>query len=62
MNEDVHQASESGFVTQHIKPKHFAKRLEGYVGVAMVVAAVLMLAFLAYAFMNTGNTPPSWMR
>ena len=54
--------TESAIETRHAKPKHLAQRLEGYIGVAMAVAAVLMLGVLAIAFMNTGNTHPSWMR
>jgi len=62
VNQDVKPAVEAGPEVHHAKPKHLAQRLEGYIGVAMVVAAVLMLVVLAFAFMNTGNSHPSWMR
>ena len=62
MTHDVQPASEPAVEVRHTKPKHLAERMERYIGVAMVVAAVLMLVVLAVAFMNTGNTHPSWMR
>ena len=62
MTHDVQPASEPAVEVRHTKPKHLAQKVEGYIGVAMVVAAVLMLAVLAIAFMNTGNVHPSWMR
>ena len=62
MSQDVQPAVEPAIEVHRPKPKHLAQRVEGYIGMAMVVAAVLMLAVLAVAFMNTGNTHPSWMR
>ena len=62
MTHDVQPVIEPAVEVRHAKPKHLAERLERYIGVAMTVAAVLMLAVLAVAFMNTGNAHPSWMR
>ena len=62
MPEDARPAIEPGAPVHHPKPKHLAERLEGYVGIAMVVAAVVLLGFLAFGLMHTGSGTPSWMR
>ena len=62
MTHDVQPAGKPGGEVHHAKPKHLAEKFEGYIGVAMVVAAVVALAVVAFAFMNTGSAPPSWMR
>ena len=62
MTHEVQPAGEPAVEVRRPKPKHLAQRVEGYIGVAMVVAAVLRLGILAVAFMNTGNTHPTWMR
>ena len=62
MTHDVQPAVEPAVEVRHHKTKPLSERVQSYIGVAMVVAAVLMLGVLAIAFMNTGNTHPSGMR
>ncbi len=50
-------------VVRHHKPKHMAQRVEGVLGIAMVVAIAALAVFLIYG-MITGdhNSTPTWMR
>jgi hypothetical protein len=45
----------------HHKPWQMAERVETYVTVAVVIAAVVLLAVLVYGVMNTGSGTPAWM-
>lgn len=47
--------------THHRRPRHLAEKFEGYIGIVMVVAIVVLLAGLLVGVVNTGSTP-SWMR
>jgi hypothetical protein len=58
---DVQPADEPGGEVHHAKPKHLAEKVEGYIGVAMVVAALVILVVVAIAFMNAGSERPSWI-
>ena len=46
----------------HHKNRHLAERFEGYVGIAMVAAIVVLGAILIYGIMNTGTSTPAWMQ
>lgn len=58
--EASHQGS-GGVEPHHHKPWRIAEKFEGYVGVVMVVAGLVLLAVLAYGVLNTGSGTPSWM-
>ena len=45
----------------HHKNRHLAERFEGYIGIAMVAAIVVLGAVLIYGIMNTGASAPTWM-
>jgi hypothetical protein len=49
-------------VHAHRKQRHLAERFEGYVGVAMVLAIIVLGVALIYGVMSTGSTTPAWMR
>ena len=46
----------------HHKNRHLAEKFEGYLGIAMVAAIVVLGAILIYGIMNTGNSTPAWMQ
>jgi len=46
----------------HHKNRHLAEKFEGYLGIAMVAAIVVLGAILIYGIMNTGTTTPAWMQ
>ncbi len=46
----------------HHKNRHVAERVEGLVGVIMVIAAAILLVGLAWGLMQSGSTEPTWMR
>lgn len=48
-------------VVRHHKSGHFAEKLEGYVGVGIVVVAAVLLVLILFFFMQTGNSTPAWM-
>jgi hypothetical protein len=46
----------------HHKNRHVAERVEGLVGVIMVIAAAILAVGLVWGIMQSGNATPSWMR
>lgn len=46
----------------HHKPRHLAERFEGFIGVVMVAAIVLLAIGLIYGVVTTGDASPKWMR
>jgi len=46
----------------HHKQRHLAEKFEGVVGIAMVVAIVILGALLIYGIMQTGNATPTYLR
>jgi hypothetical protein len=62
MKQQLHHDANHPLEPHHTKPWRLAEKFEGYLGVAMVVAALVLLAILAYGVMNTGAGTPSWMR
>lgn len=46
----------------HHKNRHLAEKFEGFIGIAMVAAIVVLGAILIYGLINTGSTAPSWMQ
>jgi hypothetical protein len=44
------------------KNRHLAEKFEGYLGIAMVAAIVVLGVILIYGIMNTGGTTPTWMQ
>lgn len=47
---------------RHHKPRHVAQKMEGMLGMAMVVAIVLLAVGLIYGIMTTGDVTPKWMQ
>lgn len=47
--------------TPHHKNRHIAERLEGMLGILMVVAIVVLAIGMIYGIATTDSTP-SWMR
>jgi hypothetical protein len=52
----------AGPETHPHKNRHLAEKFEGYLGIAMVAAIVVLGAILIYGIMNTGASTPSWMQ
>jgi hypothetical protein len=46
----------------HHKNRHLAEKFEGFIGIAMVAAIVVLGAILIYGLINTGSSTPSWMQ
>lgn len=46
----------------HHKNRHLAEKFEGYLGIAMVAAIVVLGAILIYGLIHTGSTAPAWMQ
>jgi hypothetical protein len=46
----------------HHRNRNTAKRLEGYIQMAMVIAAAILAVGLIYGIVSTGSGTPSWMR
>lgn len=42
--------------------KHVAEKLEGLIGVLMVIAIAVLAIGLIYGIMQTGSAPPDYMR
>jgi hypothetical protein len=53
---------EVGHQHHHHKNRHLAEKFEGYLGIAMVAAIVVLGVILIYGIMNTGGTTPAWMQ
>lgn len=46
----------------HHKNRHLAEKMEGWIGIAMVAAIVVLGVFLIYGVITTGQASPSWMQ
>jgi TRAP-type uncharacterized transport system fused permease subunit len=46
----------------HHRNRDMAKRFEGYIQIAMVVAVAILAVGLIYGVVSTGSGTPSWMR
>ena len=46
----------------HHKNRHLAEKFEGFIGIAMVAAIVVLGAILIYGLINTGSSTPAWMQ
>jgi hypothetical protein len=46
----------------HHRNKDAAKRFEGYIQIAMVIAVAVLAVGLIYGILSTGSSAPSWMR
>jgi hypothetical protein len=57
----MHTEPHTGDV-KHVKPRHFAEKFEGMVGIAAVAAIVLLAVGLIYGVLTTGSATPSWMQ
>jgi hypothetical protein len=44
------------------KQRHLAEKFEGLIGIAMVVALVVLGAILIFGIMQTGGSTPSYLR
>ena len=62
MKQDVLHDGDRNNVTHHKKPRHIAEKLEGYLGIGIVVVGLVLLAFLMVGFMQTGADTPPWMK
>ena len=54
-------AEQHGEVHHH-RNRDTAKRFEGYIQVAMVIAVAILAVGLIYGILNTGSSTPAWMR
>ena len=45
----------------HHRNKDVAKRFEGYIQIAMVIAVAVLAVGLIYGILNTGSSAPAWM-
>lgn len=62
MEHEASHIASAALEPHHRKPRRLAQKFEGYIGAAMVIAGLILLAILAYGVMNTGSGTPSWMR
>jgi hypothetical protein len=62
MKEEVRHEGDHEPLVHHRRPRHLAEKFEGYIGMAMVAALVVLGIILVYGLMKTGTTTPSWMR
>ena len=62
MKQEASHHGNAGVEVHHRKPWRIAEKFEGYVGVVMVIAGLVLLAVLAYGVLNTGSATPTWMR
>jgi hypothetical protein len=46
----------------HHRNRHVAKRLENMIGVLMVIAIAVLAIGLIYGIVQTGSSPPEYMR
>ena len=46
----------------HHKPRHLAEKFEGFIGIAMVAALVVLGAILIFGIMQTGDATPVYLR
>jgi hypothetical protein len=46
----------------HHRNRDTAKKFEGYIQIAMVVAVAILAIGLIYGVVSTGSGTPSWMR
>lgn len=44
------------------KNRHLAEKFEGFIGIAMVAAIVVLGAILIYGLINTGSTAPAYLQ
>ena len=47
---------------RHHRNKDTAKKFEGYIQIAMVIAAAILAIGLIYGIVSTGSGTPDWMR
>jgi hypothetical protein len=62
MKNDVLHGDDHKVAVHHRKPNHIAEKLEGYLGIAIVVVGVVLLGFLIFGLAQTGTQTPPWMR
>jgi TRAP-type uncharacterized transport system fused permease subunit len=60
--EDRFMPTEQNGEVHHHRNRDIAKRLEGYIQIAMVVAVAVLAIGLIYGVVSTGSGTPSWMR
>ena len=61
MKQDVIRNGDARVEIHHRKPRHLAEKLEGYVGVGIVVVAAVLLVLMLFVFPQTGSGVPSYM-
>lgn len=47
---------------RHHRKNDTAKRIEGYIQIAMVVAVAVLAVGLIWGVVHTGSSAPAWMR
>ena len=61
MKEDALRNGDAPMAPTRRKPRHLAEKLEGYVGVGIVVLAAVLLVLMLFVFPQTGSGVPSYM-
>ena len=61
MKQDVMRDGDTRAGGHHRKPAHLAEKLEGYVGVGIVVVAAVLLVLMLFVFPQTGSGVPSYI-
>ena len=61
MKQDVLRDGDVRAAVHHRKPRHIAEKLEGYVGVGIVVVAAVLLVLMLFVFPQTGSGVPSYI-
>ena len=56
------EVGHEGEQEHHHHNRHLAEKFEGFIGVAMVAAVILLGVILIWGIMNTGSSTPSWMQ
>jgi hypothetical protein len=54
--------TEPAHEVRHHKPRHIAEKVEGLLGMAMVVIVAILAVGLVWGLMQSGNATPTWMR
>ena len=47
---------------RHAKPRHIAEKVEGMLGMIMVIIVAILAVGLVWAIMQNGSPEPAWMR
>jgi hypothetical protein len=61
MKEDALRDDDMVVRAHRRKPRHLAEKLEGYVGVGIVIVAAVLLVLMLFVFPQTGYGVPSYI-